>query len=122
MSVKLVFCVRRVESLGQADFLDYWRTVHAPLVWERAAALHIRRYEQSHPLPTSASAVLAAVRGAPQPFDGIASLWFDNLEDMLAAGSTADGRQAGRELLEDERNFIDLARSPIWLVEDHRFV
>jgi hypothetical protein len=31
-------------------------------------------------------------------------------------------RDAARELLEDERRFIDLERSPIWLAEDHRVV
>ena len=119
MTIKIVFCIRRLESLSQAEFHEYWRTVHAPLVRERAPMLGIRRYVQSHALDVRAGAVLAGVRGAPEPFDGIASLWFDSVDAMSGAGSTPAGRAAARELLEDERRFIDLARSPIWLAEDN---
>jgi hypothetical protein len=52
------------------------------LVQARAEALHIRRYEQSYPLATRSSEVLAAVRSAPEPYDGVASLWFDSPDDV----------------------------------------
>lgn len=117
MTVTIVFCLRRLESLSQQEFLDYWAGRHAPLVRECAGALHIRRYEQSHPVDSRAGVVLASVRGAPEPFDGVATLWFDTVEDMQAAGATPEGRAAAKRLLEDERRFIDLARSPIWLAD-----
>jgi uncharacterized protein (TIGR02118 family) len=122
MSVRLVFCLRRRPDLSQEEFLAYWRDHHAPLVRARADAMRVRRYEQSHPLDLPATAVIAGVRHAPEPFDGIASLWFDSVEDMNAGAATQEGRRAARELLEDERRFIDLERSPIWFVEDHREV
>jgi uncharacterized protein (TIGR02118 family) len=117
MTVTIVFCLRRVESLSRQEFLEYGAGQHAPLVRESAEALQIRRYEQSHPVDSRAGEVLASVRRAPEPFDGVATLWFDSVEDMQAAGATPEGRAAGRRLLEDERRFIDLARSPIWLAE-----
>jgi len=120
--MKLVYCLRRLVSLSPQEFLDYWHTNHAPLVRERAAALRIRRYEQSHPVSSPVAEMAAVSRGAPEPFDGIASLWFDSVDDFQAVGATPEGRQAARELLEDERRFIDLTRSPIWVVEDHRVV
>lgn len=122
MSVKLVFCLHRRPELTPEEFRRHWSEVHAPLVRERAAALGARRYEQSHPVDSPVSAVLASVREAPEAFDGVASLWFDSLTAMQESGSTPEGRRAARELLEDERRFIDLGRSPIWLVEDHRVV
>jgi hypothetical protein len=61
-------------------------------------------------------------RGAPEDFDGVAELWWDTVEDFARAGSTREGREAGRRLLEDERRFIDLARSPIWFGEEHAVV
>lgn len=93
------------------------RRRHAPLVRECADALRIRRYEQSHPVDSRAGEILASVRGAPEPFDGVATLWFDSVEDMQEAGATPKGREAAKRLLEDERRFIDLARSPIWLAD-----
>jgi hypothetical protein len=41
-------------------------------------------------------------------------LWWDSLDDMRAASGTPAGQAAGLALLEDERKFIDLARSPLF--------
>jgi uncharacterized protein (TIGR02118 family) len=122
MSVHLVFCLRRLPTLTLPEFLSYWLDTHGPLVRERAAALHIERYEQAHPCPGWPAHMVADVRGAPEPYDGIASLWFASVQEFHAGGSTPEGRRAARELLEDERRFIDLERSPIWLAEDQRLV
>ena len=51
-------------------------------------------------------------------FDGVAELWWDSVESLLAAMSTEAGQVAGRELLEDEARFIDLANSPIFFAEE----
>ncbi|NKQ53187.1 EthD domain-containing protein [Amycolatopsis sp. K13G38] len=120
--IKLVFCLRRLPGLSRHEFLRYWLEEHGPLVRSHAEALHIRRYEQAHSVESAAGDALAAVRGAPSPFDGVASLWFDSMADMRAAGATPSGRHAARELLEDERRFIDLPRSPLWFTEEHRIV
>jgi hypothetical protein len=55
------------------------------------------------------------VRGAPEPYDGVAELWWQNEETFRAARRNPEAREAGRLLLEDEAKFIDLARSPLWL-------
>ena len=55
-----------------------------------------------------------APRAAAKPdvYDGQAELWWDSLDDVIAAASTPAGQQAAVELPEDERRFIDLERSP----------
>lgn len=50
------------------------------------------------------------------PHLSVAELWFDILDDM--GGDDPARRQAQAELLADERNFIDLANSPMWLSEE----
>ena len=55
------------------------------------------------------------MRGAPEPYDGVAELWWESEEAFRASGRTPEGREAGRLLLEDEAKFIDLASSPLWL-------
>jgi len=52
----------------------------------------------------------------------VAELWFDSLEAIAAAGATLEGKAAGRRLVEDERTFIDLARSPVMVAEEHPIV
>ena len=120
--IKLVFCVRRRDDVDEAEFHRYWLEVHGPLVRERAAAMGVRRYVQVHRLDTPANDAIRASRGAEEPYDGVAELWWDDLESLAAIGGTDAARQAGRELLEDERRFVDLARSSLWFGEEHVIV
>ena len=117
--IRLVYCLTRRPHLSREAFLRRWREVHGPLVREHAAALGIRRYAQVHTLPPAAFAGLAASRGGPVAYDGVAELWFDSIDAMRAAAATPEGRRAGRVLLDDERAFIELKSSPIWLGEPH---
>lgn len=119
--IKLTFCLHRLPSLSRDEFQRYWREQHAPLVARHAAVLRIRRYVQLHSLPDGdpANAGLQASRGGPVDYDGVAELWWDSLDDLAAATASADGRAASLALLEDERRFIDLARSPLWLGREH---
>jgi uncharacterized protein (TIGR02118 family) len=120
--VKLVFCARRLPHLSREEFQRYWRETHGPLVRRHAPVLRIRRYVQLHTLDHPVQDGLRASRGGPEPYDGVAELWWTSLEDLLAAQSDPAGRRAGRELLEDERRFIDLARSPLFVGEEHPVV
>ena len=120
--IKLTFCLRRAPHLTREEFQRYWLEHHGPLVRASVAALRIRRYVQSHTVTTPVNEALRRGRGAPDVYDGVAELWWDSLEDFTAAGATPEGREAGRRLLEDERRFIDLAASPLWLTEEHAIV
>jgi uncharacterized protein (TIGR02118 family) len=118
--VKLTYALRRKPSLSREEFQRYWRENHAPLVRDRAATLSIRRYVQAHTLTTPLDDALRDSRGASvEAYDGVAELWWDSVEDLAQAMSTPEGAQAGRELLEDEANFIDLEQSPIWVADEN---
>lgn len=121
--IKLVYCLRRAPNLTREEFQKYWRETHAPLVKARAETLGIKRYVQVHTLESGLNSALAASRGcADEPFDGVAELWWDD-ESSLAGGAGSEaGRQAGRELLEDERNFIDFSRSLIFVAGENPVV
>lgn len=114
--IKLTYCLRRKPGMTWEEFSTYWRETHAPLVAARAEVLGIRRYVQLRTVqaPELHAAYRARNGGSPEPFDGVAELWFDDLDSMLAARGD-DATNAGQELLEDERNFIDLPNSPLWL-------
>lgn len=120
--IKLVFCIKRLSHLSREEFQQYWRERHAPLVREAAPALAIRRYVQTHTAATSLNERLRAGRHAPEEYDGVAELWFDSVDALIAAGATSEGRAAGKRLLEDERRFIDLAHSPLWLAEELKVI
>lgn len=112
--IKLTYCLRRLPHLSREDFQRYWRDIHAPLVAKHAATLGIVKYEQVHTGFDAMNDAIRASRGGPEPYDGIAELWFESEASMQAAAQNPGVAEAARELLEDERNFIDLANSPLW--------
>ena len=120
--IKLVFCLRRREGMTREEFQDYWLNTHGPLVRRHAQATGCRRYVQVHTTPTPLDDLISASRGAPEPYDGVAELWWDSVESLVAAASTPEGQAAARELLEDERTFIDHGRSPVWLAVEHQLI
>jgi uncharacterized protein (TIGR02118 family) len=117
--IKLVFMVRRREGMTREEFQRYWREEHAQLVKRHAELLGIRRYVQTHALDTDLDDAIARSRGSePRQYDGVAELWWDSIDDLVQAATSEEGQTAQHALLEDERRFIDLANSPIWLGEE----
>lgn len=118
--IKLVFTIRRREGMTREEFQRYWREEHAPLVRRHAEVLRIRRYVQTHARDTDLDGALADSRGSePRAYDGVAELWWESIEELLAATASEEGQAAGQALLEDERRFIDLANSPLWIGEEN---
>jgi len=116
--IKLTFCLRRLPHLSLSDFQLYWKEQHGPLMEKYKSALRFVHYAQIHRIEDELSDLLGKVRHAPAPYDGIAETYWRSRSDLESAMSTPQAREAGRALLADEKRFIDLANSPIWLGED----
>lgn len=116
--IALTFVLRRKAGISLEAFQDYWLTRHGPLVASVREPLRIKRYVQLHSSDPEASEQVRASRGAPEPFDGVARLYWDSFEDLAASRSDPRATDAAKRLLEDERRFIDHARSPIWWGEE----
>lgn len=116
--IKLTFAVRRRSDISAPEFHRYWSEQHGPLVQSFQSVLGIRRYVQTHRIETPLNDALQASRGALEPYDGVAELWWDDLETLAAAASSAEGMAAGRQLLDDEAKFIDLEGSALWLGQE----
>jgi uncharacterized protein (TIGR02118 family) len=116
--IKLTFCLHRLPSLGREAFQSYWFGKHAPLVARHREALRIRRYVQMHSTTTALNDTIREGRNAPEMYDGVAELWWTSLDDLAAATASPEGQAAGLALLEDERKFIDLSRSPLFFGEE----
>ena len=121
--IKIVFCLRRLPTLSPDDFYRYWLENHGPLVRRHAAALRIRRYTQGHPFTDPRIEPAVDARGCQvPPYDGVAEVYWDSIEELLEAGNTQEGRSAGKALLEDERRFIDLPNSSMFYVREHEIL
>lgn len=111
---QVVFCLRRHPTMTFDQFDAYWREMHAPLVRSLASILGIRRYVQRPRSSGPGLTQLAVSRKAPEPFDGIAELEISHA--ALTKSLPDAARRGARTLIEDERRFIDLPSSPIFVV------
>jgi uncharacterized protein (TIGR02118 family) len=121
--IVITFLLRRRPDLSAVAFHKYWRERHGPLVASKASVLGIRRYMQLHATDSAVGTAIAESRGcAPHEWDGIALVWFDSEQQLGRAAETAEGQEAAAALLEDERQFLDLAHCELFISEDHTLV
>jgi len=117
--VKLVFVIRRRADLPPEEFHRYWLEEHGPLARSLLEQLGARRYVQTHTLNTDLNGALAAARRTTEAYDGLAEIWWDSLDGLLAATGSEAGQSANETLMEDEARFIDLERSSFFITEEH---
>lgn len=122
--IKLTFCLRRRPDLSVDEFHRYWRDEHGPLVTARAEVLGVRKYQQVHTIAETElhAALQRRNGGSPEPFDGIAEIWVDDVDAFRNGSGLPGSRDAANDLLDDEAKFIDLPNSPMWLGEEVVFV
>ena len=120
--VKLVYCMHRRPELSHEAFIERWHVQHAPMLEARREVLKVRGYEQWHTDPSVFAQQIAAARGGPTPFDGLAVVTYDSLDALQSTLADRAARQAGREMIEDERQFIDFARSPVFITNVHEII
>jgi uncharacterized protein (TIGR02118 family) len=102
--IKLVYCITRRPGMSIEEFSRYWHDVHGP-IGRRIPGL--RRLVQSHPVLHPDDLPSAA-------FDGMAELWFDDLDALRAARKSAEWQASNN----DEANFIDETRTALFLTEE----
>lgn len=103
--IKLVYCITKKAALTDQQFFDYWENIHGPI---GARIPGVRRLVQSRRLTVAGD--------TRQPdFDGVAELWFDSIEDLLAARKSAEWKASSA----DETNFIDHSRTAYFVSEEH---
>jgi hypothetical protein len=116
--IKLVHFFCRLPGLSLQECQAYWRDTHGPLVRQHAAALGLVRYVQAHTSDDPLNDAMRAARGTMEPYDGVNELWWKDRDSLERSLSTPEGQQAWKELRQDERRFMDAARSSFWLAKE----
>ena len=110
--LKITYCMRRLPSLSREDFQTYYRRKHTRVLsQEDGAKLKMRRYVQLHALDEGACDALDMNRGGEPSFDAIAEIWLDDHEVWEQDWNSEEGHAVLRQLMDDEKNFIDWSRS-----------
>jgi len=102
--IKLVYCITKKAGLTDEEFFDYWENVHGAI---GARIPRLRKLVQSHRLTVPGD------RHEPG-YDGMAELWFDDIEALLAARQSPEWKASTA----DEANFIDHSKVAYFLSEE----
>ncbi len=92
---------------------------HGPFFMKNADAMRAKKYIQSLTLDTPLNEGLRSSRGMMPEFDGVAEVWFESEEELMAGMSSPEGQELGAALFKDECNFIDHSKSSAFIVEEH---
>ena len=117
--IKFVYCVRKLPSLSDEDFRDYWLNKHGPLVKSFAKTLKAKKYVQSHTIDTPLNGIAREPRSSKKAYDGITEVWWETHDDLMAVVQTPEGQQALGALVADEARFCDLPNCSVFLTEEH---
>jgi uncharacterized protein (TIGR02118 family) len=102
--IKLVYCITKKAGLSDEEFFRYWENVHGPI---GARIPRLRKLVQSRRLTIQRDE-------RRSDYDGMAELWFDDMEDLLAARLSPEWKASS----EDEANFIDHSKVAYFVSEE----
>jgi len=103
--IKLVYCITKKQGMTDEEFSRYWKDIHGP-IGTRIPGL--RKLVQSHRI------MVPGDKRQPD-YDGLAELWFDNVETLLAARQSPEWKAS----TDDEANFIDHGKVAYFVSEEH---
>ena len=114
--IRLTYLLRRKPGMSLEEFQRYWLDFHGPLIASHATHLSIHRCVQVRTLREGGNSALGGARGPmEEPYDGVTEIWWESRETLAEALATPAGKAAAAAILDDERSFVDLPRSPLWL-------
>jgi len=103
--IKLVYCITKKSGLSDEEFFRYWQNIHGPI---GARIPHLRKLTQSHRLTIPGDS-------RPPDFDGMAELWFDDIDALLLARKSPEWKASS----DDEANFIDPNKAAYFISQEH---
>jgi uncharacterized protein (TIGR02118 family) len=103
--IRLIYCISKKASLTDEEFFQHWSGIHGQI---GARIPGLRQLVQCHRL--------TVVGDKHQPdYDGVAELWFDNMEALLVARQSSEWEIS----TQDEANFIDHTKVAYSITEEY---
>mgnify|MGYP005821302453 CR=1 FL=1 len=108
--IKVLSLLTRKPELSHEAFVRHWYDIHGPLA---LAVPGIRRYVQSHIMDTASR---PDIPETDVEVDGVAELWYDDLESLRRAGATPEMKR----LTDDGALFI--GRIKTYVIEERQII
>ena len=102
--IKAIYFIKRKPGMALEDFREYWLKEHAALVLKVPGLV---KYVQSHTMDSG-------YRKHEPLYDGIAELWYENLDDMRKTADTP----ISRETMADNQKFLDMSKFAFILTKE----
>jgi len=118
MPIKMMFCLTRKAGMSRKDFQRYWLEEHAPQVLRIGPQGGMLRYVQSHTYESGMGDAAARARGAGAGYDGVMEGWWESEAAARDAVRSMDPA-LGQVLQDDEKRFIDLEKSRLFMTREH---
>jgi uncharacterized protein (TIGR02118 family) len=110
--IKVSVLLKRKPGMSVEEFHRYWKDVHAPLLLSVPELTpYIRKYVQCH----AVAETFSGTPGEASPYDGIAELWGDSLDDVRRALVEPRYQEVVRP---DELKFLDLPNCVFMVTEE----
>lgn len=107
--IKIVRFVKKRKDLTMEEFRNYWLTKHSELEKMVVEKTTVRRI--------TASFATGELKGGKElPFDGLAEIYFDSVEDMNVFYASEIHKTG--VMRKDEVNFVEMTADPVRVVTE----
>lgn len=120
--IKAMALIKRKSGLSREEFAKHYEEVHALLARKHLPTLRV--YRRNHVLTPNLNSLNISAACSELDFDCITEWTFDDMEgyqafiDFLAAESSGEGDEAGKEICADENFLIDRSQTIFFLVDE----
>lgn len=113
--IKIIYCIAKKAGMDDTAFAQYWREVHGPIGARIPGLKKLVQSDVVRDRHDRAAPDFATRDFAVRDFDGVAELWFDDVEALTAARQSPEWRLSTA----DEAHFIDHERVAYLVTEEH---
>ena len=112
--LRMTATLRRNPAINREQFKHHWRELHGPWALRHPEVFGFVHYVQNHTPADADTNPLALARKAPPAFDGVSEIY-----RVPPTASPEDVAALRAEFHEDEKNFLDIDASPVFLGQVH---
>jgi hypothetical protein len=110
--VRFINCLRRRKDISPEEFRRHWNSSEFEYLFERLFLIvQPYRFAKNLTLQVSANEQIRQERGSGEPFDGTIEYWWHDASELLDSYFSAKATKIREEMLEYQKQFIDLQRS-----------
>ncbi len=113
--IKTIALLKAKPGVSRAEFVAYYEANHAPLVLSLMPG--IVEYRRNYP---QAEGAFAFAETPPFDYDSVTEIWYADRARYDAAIAAVSQPEAAARLAADEENFIDRARTRMFVVEERQ--